>query len=522
MLRKLKLTRNWGISFSFVIVIVLAIPWLVMTRNINMAIVNTSSQSPTVAQPDPPLPAVPLLEFTMFRGNPARNLSAIGTIPRRPKLVWRMATRTKLEGQYEQRGSKKLTAKSPWSGLGWTGQPIRRGDLLYFGSSDSYVYCLNALTGDIQWYYPTHHCVKGSISLFGDYLYHGGRDNKLHCYNLQGEMMWETRIGNDMDSNPVVVDDRGYVGGEDKSVYCFDPETGKMLWRMGPTEGSVESSPCVADGRVFAGSGRGILYCLQADTGKQLWRFKTCGDTDSTPVYYNGRIYVGCATGDEGETGHLWCVDAANGKPIWHVPFARGIWATVAINPACGRLDVGCNNGYFYSLRMADGALIWKRKLGNRIWGSAAVTDGCIIVGVRDGRVWCLEEETGTPIWVFDDGYDLDATPLVAGGMIVIGSQNGWVYAIGEAAEDEPINPHWFMTEFPTRRRPDHDSQSIRTIANPAPIPQTYTDTSAATRANLLKPIYGPAHAHSSSTISPASLTVHPRMSTDPGEQPGR
>jgi len=436
-------------------------------------------------KPPPPIPA-----FTMFRGNPERNLSAVGKVPRRPKLLWRFRTQGKLEGRYEQRGSPTVTPGTLWQGLGWTGQPLLLGDRIYFGSSDSYVYCLEARSGNVVWYYPNHHVIKGSISIFNSHIYHGGRDNKIHCYDLNGQMIWETRTGNDMDSSPVVVNGRGYIGGEDDHIYCFDPESGEITWGT-PTSGSVESSLCIADNQVFAGSAQGKLYCCDAVTGRVAWSFDTLGDTDSTPVHYGGRIFVGCATGDTGERGHLWCVDAATGKDIWHVPMDRGIWATVALNPEKGRLYVGCNNGVFYALSMADGGLVWKRKLGNRIWNSAAVTDGCVLVGVRDGRFWCLDEDTGDPIWALDDGFDIDATPLVAEGLIVIGSQDGWVYGIGEAGEDEEINTHWFATEFPMKRRLDCDPAGIPTITTPAPLPKTYTDTSARCRTDYLKPVRG-------------------------------
>lgn len=477
----------------------LAVAWVILEppwrrpqapRLVGRARAPSWPEGPAVVPPQPPP-----TDLTMFRGNPERNLSAVGSVPRRPKLLWRFQTKTKAEGPYEQRGDKTLTPATPWRGMGWTGQPVRLRDRVYLGSSDSNVYCLDASTGQALWFYETHHVVKGSISIFGDRIYHGGRDNKIHCYDLNGRMVWETRTGNDMDSNPVVVGERGYMGGEDNHIYCFNAVTGQIVWRSETTEGSVESSPCVFGDRVVAGSDRGVLYGCDLKTGKTVWKFDAQGDTDSTAVHWKGRLYVGSKTGKTAEKGHLWCLEAGTGKPVWHVPMARGIWATVALNPTKDRLYVGCNNGVFYALRMTDGGLVWKRNLGSRIWSSAAVADGCVVVGVRDGRLWCLDEDTGAPVWMFDDGFDIDATPCVAGGMIVIGSQNGWIYAIGEAAPEEAINPHWFVTRFPPRGRTDHNPYGIVTVQSPAPPPGTYNDTSAHCTANLFKPVYGPGFA---------------------------
>jgi outer membrane protein assembly factor BamB len=435
----------------------------------------------------------------MFRGNPERNLSGAGKVPRRPKLLWRFRTKTKLEGKYEQRGSPTVTPGTAWQGLGWTGQPVLLGDRVYFGSSDSYTYCLEARTGKVVWHYPNHHVIKGSISIFNDHIYHGGRDNKIHCYDLNGQMVWETRTGNDMDSSPVVVNGRGFIGGEDRSIYCFDSETGQILWRVA-TDTSIESSPCVVGEHVIAASDKGVVYCLAAATGKLVWKAKTLGDTDASIVHWKGRLYAGCETGHSGQAGHVWCLDAATGKAIWHVRLSDGVWATPALDPEQGRVYVGSNNGYLYALRMQDGKLIWKRKLGNRIWSSPVVADGCVLLGVRDGRFWCLDKETGEPIWALDDGFDIDATPLVADGLIVIGSQNGWIYGIGEAGPDEQVNPHWFATKFPMARRLDRDPEGIPTIESPAPPPKTYTDTSARCRDNIYKPVYGPGAADRETT----------------------
>lgn len=433
-------------------------------------------------------------EMALFRGNPARSLSGTGAVPRRPKLLWRFRTHTKLEGPYERRGSKKVNDATPWSGLGWTGQPVRRGARYYFGSADSYVYCLDAPSGACVWYYPNHHCVKGSIATFGDRIYHGGRDNKIHCYTLDGQMVWETRTGNDMDSSPVVFDGLGFIGGEDHYAYCFDPATGRIVWKHGPTRGSIENSPCVTDKGVLFGSSASELLCLERKTGKQIWHADTMGDTDSTPAYHDGRIFVGSATGDSNETGHLWCFDSATGKSIWHVPFARGFWASPSLNTGVGRLYIGNADGWFYALKLSDGSVVWKRNLRARIWGSAAVSDGCCVVGVRDGRLWCLNEDTGEPLWVFDTPGDIDATPCVSGGQILTGDQQGGVYCIGEAPAGEAVNPHWFVTKFPQTNRLDHSTEGIPLAHNPAPPPETYQDTHAGCQDHLRVPVPGPAY----------------------------
>lgn len=445
----------------------------------------TSEAKPVEVKP-------PADEMTMFRGNMERSLSGVGKVPRKPKLLWRFRTRTKFEGASERRGSKVLTPASTWTGLGWTGQPCFIDGNLYYGSADSYVYAHDAKTGKLHWYYPNHHCIKGSITIADGFIYHGGRDNKIHCYTLAGKMAWETRTGNDMDSNPAVIGNRGFIGGEDNYLYCFSPQSGEILWRFGPTDGSIESSPCVANDRVYAGSGHGYLYCVEAGTGKLVWKFKTLGDTDSSPVYYGGCIFVANATGDSAETGHVWCLDAKKGTVLWHKATPRGVWATVALNTKLKRVYVGCNDGVLYALQMGNGKELWQKKLGNRIWGSPVVADGCILVPTRDGRLWCLDEKAGKPIWAFDDGFDIDATPCVAGGMIFIGSQNGWVYAIGNAGAGENVNSHWFATSFPIKRRPDHNTAGIKTISNPAPAPKEWGDTSANYRAGIYKPVFGP------------------------------
>ncbi len=452
------------------------------------------SESAPKASPEAETLAPEERRITCFRGTPERNLSGVGTVPRHPRLLWRFQTKTKTEGPYERRGDPSLTAGVGWQGLGWTGQPCILDGRVYFGSVDSSVYCLDLATGRENWHYGAHHNVKGSISVLDGAIYHGGRDNKVRRYSLRGEMVWETRIGQDTDSNPILVEGKLIIGGEDDSVYALDPDTGVILWRYTPTAGSCECSPCYAEGAIVIGSSAGGLYCLDPDDGSLLWELSTGGDGDPTPVYMDGRVYHAIEIGN-GASGKVSCVDVGKGEYVWRKDLPRGVWATVAVIPDLRRLYVGCNDGKRYCLSPDDGSTIWERQLtGARIWSSPVVADGCVLVGVRDGTLWCLDEETSEPIWVFDDGLDIDATPAVADGRIVVGSQGGWVYCLGEDASQKALDLHWFRSGPGYGLATDHAGGTTPTIVSSAPDPETHQDTHAACTENLRVPVYGPGY----------------------------
>jgi len=461
------------------------------------AISEVAVVEPTTPVPVESEPTDERESITCFRGNPERNLSGVGAVPRHPKLLWRFETKTKLEGPYEQRGDPSLGPGFPWRGTGWTGQPCIVDGRVYVGSTDSHVYCLDLESGREIWHYGLRHSIKGSISVLDGAIFHGGRDNRVRRYTLGGEMVWETRIGQDTDSNPVIVDGKLFIGGEDNAVYAFDPNDGSVLWRFGPTAGSCESSPCCAEGLIMIGSSGGALYALDADTGERRWEYWTGGDGDPTPVYHEGRVYHAAEMGGSLERGKVHCLTVATGEPLWVRDLPRGVWATVALNPALGCCYVGCNDSVLYCLAMGTGDILWQRRLtGARIWSSPVVADGTILVGVRDGTLWCLDERIGLPLWVFDEGFDIDSTPAVADGRIVIGSQNGWIYCIGEDEERGPLNPHWFRRGPGFDERTDTDPAGVATIRSSAPEPRAHPDTHASTGEGYLQPVYGPGYGH--------------------------
>ncbi|MCH8924056.1 MAG: PQQ-binding-like beta-propeller repeat protein, partial [Planctomycetes bacterium] len=73
--------------------------------------------------------------------------------------------------------------------------------------------------------------------------------------------------------------------------------------------------PVVAGGRMFVGfNDRDKVIALDVATGRQLWQYFTGGPVRFAPLVWNDRVYF---TSDD---GHLYCVNAADGKGIWKLP----------------------------------------------------------------------------------------------------------------------------------------------------------------------------------------------------------
>ena len=94
--------------------------------------------------------------------------------------------------------------------------------------------------------------------------------------------LWTAEVGIGF-SAVSVSDGKAYTMGntdEQDSVFCFDAETGELLWkhdypqRLDPKyyEGGTLASPTVAGNKVYTVSKDGLTLCMDAQTGKVIWQ----------------------------------------------------------------------------------------------------------------------------------------------------------------------------------------------------------------------------------------------------------
>ena len=104
-------------------------------------------------------------------------------------------------------------------------------------------------------------------------------------------------------------------------LFAVDTASGKLKWHFSPARinGSVSTPPAVAGSLVLAPFGAanpGAVAAVSLASGKEVWRGPDPA-TGAAVVTHDGLAYV------VAKDGLLHALDAATGRSVWQVAFAR-------------------------------------------------------------------------------------------------------------------------------------------------------------------------------------------------------
>ncbi len=154
---------------------------------------------------------------------------------------------------------------------------------------------------------------------------------------------------------PLIYRGTGYIGST-YGVWAFDAATCARKWSytyspQGPEGIPTSRGLAIYDGKIFRGTPDNHLLAIDMQTGKLLWDAHVADGAESysigaAPIVFEGRVYVGLAGGDYGNTGHVYAFDARTGARVWTFDAidARtwpkgaetgggGTWTSVAVDP---------------------------------------------------------------------------------------------------------------------------------------------------------------------------------------------
>jgi len=223
----------------------------------------------------------------------------------------------------------------------WPFNPVVYNGMVYFGSLDGYVRCLNALDGTFIWSYSTDSVgISNSPAISDGKVYFGAGNGRMYCLNASnGEEIWNYTTNEKIMECASISDGKVYFGSCDYKIYCLNAENGQSIWNY-TTSYYVDSTPAVAYGKIFIGSRDCNLYCLDAGTGEYLWSYTADDEVDSSPAVADGKVYVGS------DDGRMYCFNAETGTKIWDYMTGSFVMSSPAI--ANGKVYIGSYDNNLY------------------------------------------------------------------------------------------------------------------------------------------------------------------------------
>ncbi len=245
-----------------------------------------------------------------------------------------------------------------------------------------------------------------------------------------GEIVWETKIGGQIDAQGRLVGRTLYMGTDAGYLVSLDWRDGEELWRF-ETRGSVESRPTVAGGRVFFTDSDDVLYALDATTGELLWDYQRATPEFFTikgggePLVLDDVVYCGFAD------GALTALFIDTGEEIWSTELGDELGEFADIDLPLilhdDRIVAISHSGGIYALEPDTGAILWHSDLTDV--GGVEMQLGWLFGARTTGSVFALDTREGEVYWEVDvpEGQaPMDVS--IAGSLLAVPMANGPMY----------------------------------------------------------------------------------------------
>jgi len=102
--------------------------------------------------------------------------------------------------------------------------------LVFVPSTDHYLYALNATNGQLVWSFKTLGSVT-SPTVENHLIYFGSADGNLYCLELSGKEKWRFKAGGPVIAPPAVSLGKVFFGAEDMYAYALNSENGSLSWK---------------------------------------------------------------------------------------------------------------------------------------------------------------------------------------------------------------------------------------------------------------------------------------------------
>jgi outer membrane protein assembly factor BamB len=288
----------------------------------------------------------------------------------------------------------------------------------------------------------------GTIYITGN----AGDDDLLYALSMDGKIIWKTVIGRAWNgSNPesrctgTVEGNKIYTCSGFGDLACTDGSTGKILWSYKGSElnkgtygrwGIAESLLIDGEKVYFSPGGpETMTIALNKANGNVVWKSESLNDK---PGYVSPILitYAGKKMIVNVSMGHIYGVDASNGKILWKVshdqstdPNMRKYELIKCTTPLYKDGMVYVTGGYDTGGMMVrigadgnDAAVVWTDSVLDNHHGGVVLVNGYIYgsnwLNNNKGNWCCIDWKTGKKMW--EEPWNCKGSIISAEGMLYI------------------------------------------------------------------------------------------------------
>jgi outer membrane protein assembly factor BamB len=199
--------------------------------------------------------------------------------------------------------------------VGPTGSPAAGNGLVFLPVAGA-IEAREAATGAVRWRVDMGAPLSVPPVWQNGWLLAGtDRETAIMLRAETGERLWERALGGRLREGVAMTGDRIYVPLVNGHVKALALATGETIWDR--TLGTEPTAITPLDDRIFVGGQDKFFYCLSAANGKTKWKWRTGGAIVGTPAVDEDNVYFLSLD------NVLRALDRGNGFQAWHtgVPF---------------------------------------------------------------------------------------------------------------------------------------------------------------------------------------------------------
>jgi outer membrane protein assembly factor BamB len=260
----------------------------------------------------------------------------------------------------------------------------------------------------------------GSPLIIDSILLIGNLEGELYAFHCPtGKEVGSVTLGEAINGSPLVSMSVAYVAlsYSKETLIAYDLLEGRPRWRR--MYGDIETTPLLYEGRIYVANSWGSLLCVDPREGDLVWQFDLTGNRAmkgirSSPAAGGGLVVFGA------DDGAVYALDLQTGQQRWRTETNAAVAAPPSI--ADGKVFVGNLNGMLHAIDLESGQIRWTHNAGAPTFSNALLVREYAVFCTLGGSVLALRTSDGSIAWETDIGSPMNSGPVAAGEYLYVGT----------------------------------------------------------------------------------------------------